>query len=298
MRIASTQLQTTLNDSLQTASGNMAELLQKMSSGKRYLLPSEDPISSVRLLRLEREEAAIDQYKSNIGALRSRLSMNESYLDGMTQDLMQARVLLLGADDTVSKEDVKDIAASLVSLRDSLFFTANTKDQEGHYYFSGTASSMPTLTLDGTAAAGSRYTATGNNDQQLVVVGNGVTQASNVALTEMAALLNQLDQSISALQSPPGGGYRAAVELGINGLDIALRSVGSKIANLGGAQNNMQMMEDNHANVSLSNQQSVRLLGSLDYAEAMISMDGYKLALEASQKAYGRISNLSLFDVL
>ncbi|WP_293933955.1 flagellar hook-associated protein 3 [Iodobacter sp.] len=298
MRIASTQLQTTLNESLQTASGNMAELLQKMSSGKRYLLPSEDPISSVRLLRLEREEAAIDQYKSNIGALRSRLSMNESYLDGMTQDLMQARVLLLGADDTVSKEDVKDIAASLVSLRDSLYFTSNTKDQEGHYYFSGTASSMPTLTLDGTAAAGSRYAATGNNDQQLVVVGNGVTQASNVALTEMAVLLNQLDQSISALQSPPSGGYRAAVEQGINGLDIALRSVGSKIANLGGAQNNMQMMEDNHANVSLSNQQSVRLLGSLDYAEAMISMDGYKLALEASQKAYGRISNLSLFDVL
>ena len=298
MRIASTQLQTTLNESLQTASGNMSELLQKMSSGKRFLLPSEDPIASVRLLRLEREEAALDQYKSNIGALRSRLSMNESYLDGMTQDLMQARVLLLGADDTVSKEDVKDIAASLVSLRDSLFFTANTKDQEGHYYFSGTASSVPTVTQDPLAPAGSRYSATGNRDQQMVVVGNGVTQASNVSLTEMAALLNQLDQSIAALQNPPATGYRGAVEQGIGGIDTALASVGSKIATLGGAQNNMQMMEDNHANVSLSNQQSVRLLGSLDYGEAMITMDSYKLALQASQKAYGKISSLSLFDVI
>lgn len=296
MRIASTQLQTTMNESLQSASSNMAELLQKMSSGKRYLLPSEDPISSVRLLRLEREEAAITQYSSNIGALRSRLSMNESYLDGMTQDLMQARVLLLGADDTVSKEDVKDIAASLVSLRDSLYFTANTKDQEGHYYFSGTASSTATLGLDNTAAAGSRYTALGNSDKQLVVVGNGVTQASNVALPEMAQLLNQLDLAITALQNPPG--YRPAVEQGINGIDAALRSMGSKIANLGGAQNNMQMMEDNHANVSLSNQQSVRLLGSLDYGAAMIEMDSYKLALQASQKSYGKISSLSLFDVL
>ncbi|MNT78126.1 flagellar hook-associated protein FlgL [compost metagenome] len=58
------------------------------------------------------------------------------------------------------------------------------------------------------------------------------------------------------------------------------------------------MMADNRGNVSLSNQQSITQLESLDYAQANINMNSYMLALQSSQKAYGRVSSLTLFDVL
>jgi flagellin-like hook-associated protein FlgL len=42
-----------------------------MANGNRIQLPSDDPVDSVRLSRLKREEAAITQYRDNIASSRS-----------------------------------------------------------------------------------------------------------------------------------------------------------------------------------------------------------------------------------
>ena len=91
MRISSNQYRSTLQLAMQNSSSDMADLLQKMSSGKSMLVPSENPIASVRLLRLQREEASLKQYHDNIGALKSQLSKNEALLDGMSASLRDAR---------------------------------------------------------------------------------------------------------------------------------------------------------------------------------------------------------------
>nr|WP_294865024.1 flagellar hook-associated protein FlgL [uncultured Pseudogulbenkiania sp.] len=303
MRVASNQFQASMSAAMQSANSRLADLQQQMSSGDRLLVPSDDPVASVRLLRLQREEAALTQYRDNIAALRSRLSMNESYLDGMSKDMMQARDLLVwAADGGNTADDLRAMSSSLANLRDSLFYAANTKDQEGRYLFSGTASATQTIAVDNTQPAGSRYSFSGNTDRQQVVIGHGVTQPANVTLEDLAAFLNQLDQTIDTLQSPtldPGNpSVGQTVRQTLDGTDTALKAIGVKIAQLGGAQNTLQMMDDNHSNVSLANQQSIANLGNLDYAEASINMNSYLLAVQASQKAYGKISALSLFDVI
>ena len=53
------------------------------------------------------------------------------------------------------------------------------------------------MSYNAAAPLGSRYSYTGNGQTQQVVVGNGVTQAANVTLPEVAPLLNQLDQMIA-----------------------------------------------------------------------------------------------------
>ena len=114
-------------------------------------------IAHVRLSRLEREEAAIAQYRDNIGALRSRLSTNESLLSAVNQDLLQVRDLLVwAADGANTSEDLNAMANNLVALRDSLFYTANSLDQEGRYVFSGTLSNTPTIAYDPLAAVGGK----------------------------------------------------------------------------------------------------------------------------------------------
>jgi len=303
MRIASTQYHATMNSALQEASGRVETLMQKMASGQRMLQPSDDPVNGVRLSRLRREDAALGQYRDNIGALRSRLQQNEGSLGSMVKTMLQVRDLVVWASDgSNSPKDLQAIADSLQSLRDSLFYSGNEKDQEGHYLFSGTAVTTPTLTLNAAAAVGSRYTATGNTAQQQVVVGNGVTQPANVSTPELAALLNQLDSSIAALRTPGATANVPAVQAtltaNLDGLDTTLDAINTKIATLGGAQNIVQTLDDNHANVSLSLQQSALKLGQLDYAEAAVQLNGYTSAVQATQKAYGKVSTLSLFDVL
>jgi flagellar hook-associated protein 3 FlgL len=303
MRIASTQYQDTMNSALQKAAAQVSALNQRMASGQRLLVPSDDPLTSVRLSRLNREEAAISQYRDNIGALKTRLQQSESQLDGMTSDMQQARDMLVGAlDGSNSSSDLAARANPLAALRDSLLYAANAKDQEGRYVFSGTASTTPTVTYDPNAPLGSRYTYTGNNETQQVVVSQGVTQPANVSVPEMAALLNQLDSVVATLQTPnvnvSDPATHAIVAAGLDGLDSAMDAVGTTIAQLGGEQNTLSTLDTNHANVSLSNQQALIDLGQLDYGDAAIQLTNYTTALEATQKAYAKVAGLSLFDVL
>jgi flagellar hook-associated protein 3 FlgL len=303
MRIASSQYQDTMNTALQLASSRVSELTEKMASGKRLLLPSDDPLVSVQLSRLTSEESAISQYRDNIGSLKTRLQQNESYLDGMTSDMHQARDLLVGAlDGSNSSDDLAAMAGPLQSLRDSLLFTANSKDQEGRYVFSGTATSTPAISYDATKPLGSRYSFTGNTETQSVVVSSGVTQPANVSVPDMFNLLNQLDSAIGALQTPgvnvSDAATHAVVSAGLDGIDAAMNSVSSTIGQLGGTQNILATLDTNHANVSLSNQQALIDLGQLDYGDAATQLNDFTTALQATQKAYAKVSGLSLFNVL
>ncbi|MBL8265493.1 flagellar hook-associated protein FlgL [Steroidobacter sp.] len=303
MRIASTQFHTTMNTALQKASSRLEDILQKMASGEKYSLPSEHPVTTVRMSRLYREEAALDQYRDNIGALQARLTQNEVYLSSMSNDMLSARDLLVwAADGSNTSEDVSAMAESLQPLLDSLFYVTNSTDAEGRYIFSGTAVATPTVTYDATAAVGSRYTYTGNTEVQRVVVGPGVTQPANVSLPEVATLLNQLEQVLATLQTPGvnvnDAAVRTQITTAMDGLDDVIESISGRIAGLGGSQNILATLETSHANVSLSNQQAALTLGQLDYSDAAVKLSGYTTAVQATQKAYAEVSKLSLFDVI
>lgn len=303
MRIASTQFHTTMNTALQQASGRLQGTLQKMASGERYSLPSESPIANVRLSRLSREEAALDQYLDNIETLQQQMAKNEAILTGMSADMLSARDLLVwAADGSNTSSDILAMAESFPPLMASLFYNSNSVDAEGRYIFSGTASNTPTLTYNPAAAVGSRYTATGNSIEQLVLVGNGITQPANIVLPEMAVLLNQLERVSVALTTPGATAnnpaVRAEITAGLTGLDAAINTNSGKVAGLGGAQNILATLQGNHRNVSLSNKQAALVIGQLDYGDAAVKMNGYTAAIEATQKAYAQISKLSLFDVI
>ncbi|NYE59723.1 flagellar hook-associated protein 3 FlgL [Duganella sp. 1224] len=303
MRIATSQFQATMNRALQDNQSAIASLTAQIASQKKIQVPSDDPVTSVRLSRLEREEAIVGQYRDNISSIKIRLSSNETYLQSMVNDINQVHDLLVWASDgSNTGDDLKAMVNSMTSLRDSLVYSANQKDQEGNYLFSGTATGTPAIAFDSAGTPGSRYSFSGNTDQQQSVVGNGINQTINVDVKGLEDLLNQMDATIAALSQPnvsPGDPtVKAALSANMDGATSALSLVSGKIASFGGAQNVMDTLDGNHANVSLSNQTALLDLGSLDMGEATIEMNGYNLALQASYKAYSKISNLSLFNIL
>ena len=303
MRIATSQYHMTMSRTLQAAQARLEHVMQQMATGQRVLLPSDDPVTTVRLSRIAREQAALSQYRDNIGALSVRLTQNETALDAGLQDLQQARDLLVWANDGANTAaDLNAMSSQMVSLRDSLFYTANSRDQEGRYLFSGTASETPTITYDAAAPAGSRYTFTGNTATQQVAVGNKITQPANVSLPEMEALLNRLDLAAQTLQAPGvtmgDPATAATLRAALTGVDEAMHGLSARIAGLGGAQNILSTLDETHGNVGVAAQQAVVTLSQLDYGEAAIRLAGYTTALQATQKAYVRVSGLSLFNQL
>lgn len=303
MRIATSQYQSTMNQSLQVNQERIGYLTQQMASGQRIQLPSDDPVDNVRLSRLRREESTLNQYRENIAAIKIRLSKNEDYLTSMVNDMIQGRDLLVwSSDGSNTPDDLRAMVSPLTSLRESLLYTANAVDQEGRYVFSGTLTDTAPIAFDPTAAAGARYTFAGNTNDQTVVVGNGITQVANGNVKGVEDLLNQLDAVIDALKqptmNPSDPALRALLAANLDGFDTALNLVSGKVAVLGGSHNILDTLDINHSNVSLSNQMALTDIGQLDYGFAATELNGYSNALQATYKAYAKIGTLSLFSVL
>ncbi|SFU64476.1 flagellar hook-associated protein FlgL [Pseudoduganella namucuonensis] len=304
MRIATSQFQASMNRSLNTNQEQISKLTAQMASGSRIQVPSDDPVNNVRISRLNREEAILGQHRANIDAVKIRLQKNETYLTSVVGDINQVRDLMVWALDGggTQPDDLQSMVQSLESLRDSMLYSANVKDAEGRYVFSGTLTDTPAITFDESAAPGSRYSYTGNNNKQQVVVGNGIAQTANVDVQGLETYLNRIDAVLGGLEtdgvSSNDPAMRELLKDALTGSDTAMSLISGKIAEFGGAQNILSTLADNHGNVSLSNQMAMTDLGKLDYGLAATELNGYNIALQSTYKAYAKVSNLSLFNVL
>ncbi|TFW23612.1 flagellar hook-associated protein FlgL [Duganella callida] len=299
MRIATSQFQSIMTRSLSDNQSMIASLTARIASQKAIQVPSDDPVTAVRLSRLNREEAIVGQYRENIASLKIRLSTNETYMQSMVNDITEVHDLMVwAADGGNTGDDLNSMVNSLTSLRDSLLYAANQKDQEGRYVFSGTLTDTAPMQDNGDGT----YSYVGNGNDQKAVVGNGISQTINENVDGLQDFLTKLTTTINALSvpgvSPSDPALRAAITDTMDGASSASDLMAGKIAKLGGAQNVMETLDGNHANVSLSNQSAILDLGSLDMGQAVTELDGYNLALQASYKAYAKISNLSLFNIL
>lgn len=304
MRIASQQFSSTMLATLRAGNSKLADLTTKMATGQRVQRASDDPIAAVRLLLLDRDTSVLQRFQKNIDTLSVRLQKNEAHLDGMLDTVMSAQdSLLSAADGSHSAADLNALAGPLRTLLDNLKQAANAKDGDGNYLFGGTQTDTPPIAYDPTAPAGSRYSFAGNSELQQVVIGHGVTQTANVTVDHLADVLNKLEVAVEAMEDPnvdpsdPAvrGVLTAALDsVKSNGID----AVSAKIAHLGGAQNTLSLMAENHSAQLVANGQATALVGELDAAEAIDKITNYMTAMQGTYKIYGRIQQLSLFDAI
>ncbi|MEK6349366.1 MAG: flagellar hook-associated protein FlgL [Burkholderia sp.] len=303
MRIASQSFGNSMVSTLRGSNAKIADLTARLASGRRIHVSSDDPIGAVRLMRLERDAAMLGQYRRNIDTLRGQLDRNELHLGSMQTQLDAARETMLRAmDGTHSAADLNAMAGALRTMRDDLVAAANATDNEGHYLFSGTLTDTETIGFDASAPAGSRYAFGGNREQRQVVVGNGVTQAANVGVDDLADTLNRLDAAIVRLEAADANASdpatRAATSAALDALTASFDTAGNRIAGLGGAQRTLDRLEDDHEAMLVANGQAADLVGGLDYAEATDALNNYLVAVKGSYQIYARVRQLSLFDVL
>lgn len=304
MRITNSQITATMHNSMNGNSAQLGKLMQQLSSNKRILLPSDDPIASMRVMRVEREEASLEQYRKNIDNVSSSLSTQEANLKSISDALLNVRDRLVwAANGSNTSEDLAAIAGELENLEKTLFSSANVRDEEGRYLFSGTLSDTAAVSFD---AATQTYTVTGNDKYRQAAVANGVLVEENVTAMDVFGadmdMLNELHSLVSMLQDPALDAANPAVGAQItatmNQLDATHNKLLGNITELGGRQNTLTLLSNSNDEVSLVNQKIEGELSQLDYAGATIDLNNYQLALQATQKTYLKINELSLFSLL
>lgn len=192
MRISTTMQYQNALAYIQNANSAVDEAASQYSTGKLFETASEDPAGMSAKIKYDSAIASYAQYTRNAGFAYDDLTEEETALEAMWTTLSSVNTSLIQAvDGTNDSESLDAIAEYLESLRDQLFDLMNTQNTEGEYIFSGSQSSVPTMTLtsDGT------YTCQADGSTRSVQISPSITvQTSDSGLNifENCSLANTL----------------------------------------------------------------------------------------------------------
>lgn len=185
MRVSTNMLYDLGVNTINQQYSDLLKLQQQLSTGRRILKPSDDPIASARALDVSQAQSTNEQYMTNGEYATSALELQESVLSQFTDLLQDARVLAVNAGNpSLSEANLASLATELQHRYDQLLGLANSTDGNGQYLFSGYKGGVQPFTISSSGAV----TYNGDQGQRLMQV----SASRQVAVSSSGAEVFQL----------------------------------------------------------------------------------------------------------
>lgn len=150
MRISSFEIHRQAASQLTQLGADVARTQQQISSGKRIVDPSDDPVGAARAVELKQAIATRGQYLQNANAADNALSLEDSILGQVSNLINRVQELTIQAGSGVqTQDDRRYIAAEIQSRFQELVSLVNTKDADGQYIFAGFKSDTAPFAVNG-----------------------------------------------------------------------------------------------------------------------------------------------------
>jgi len=139
MRVSTSQIYSIADIGMRDAQVSINKTNEQISSGKRVLSPSDDPVAATSILMLNQELARTTQFNKNINIAENNLNLEETTLDSVVALVQRTRELAVKAGNTaaLSASDYKAIAAEIDGSIGQLLNLQNTRNASGQYIFGG-----------------------------------------------------------------------------------------------------------------------------------------------------------------
>ncbi|BCQ24549.1 flagellar hook-associated protein FlgL [Caballeronia sp. NK8] len=194
MRISSSQYFNLNVASMSDQQSTLASMYQQISSGKRILTASDDPLGAAQAVQLTLKSGALAQYSTNQTTALSSLQQEDSTLGNVSSVLQSIQTQIVHAGDgSLTDADRTSVANTIQGLRDQLFSLANTTDSNGNYIFSGLKGGTAPFSND-PSGVGANYS--GDFGQRAVQISEG--RSISVGDTGVSIF-----QSVSPTESDP-----------------------------------------------------------------------------------------------
>lgn len=165
MRISSNTLFDNNVSAMGQQQARLLQTQQQISTGRRILTASDDPVAAARALDVSQSDAMNTQYAANRSMARHTLSLAESTLQSVTSLIQDVQTATVNAGNgTLNNSDRKTIATDLSGRLQELVGLANSTDGVGNYLFAG----FQSRTQPFDTAAGALYY--GDDGQRLMQV--------------------------------------------------------------------------------------------------------------------------------
>ncbi|MBI3608258.1 MAG: flagellar hook-associated protein FlgL [Nitrospirae bacterium] len=235
MRVSERMIFESLVGHMQRQSASLLSLQDQVASGKAVNKPSDDPIKQSQILNYDTTLATADQYLRNIGDAQSWVSVSESVLASVQNQLVRAHELALQlVNGTNTPEDRANGAKEVREIFDHLVAEANTV-HDGRYIFAGYETSTRPFVDQGryigTAITVPVTIGAGNNGLTIAVDGVSTTVTlTNGAYATGAALATMVQSVVNADAALQAAGRSVTVTFDTDHLVITSDATGGTSA--------------------------------------------------------------------
>ena len=296
MRISSSQYHDTAIRNIQTSSQKYSQLSVQMATNQRITKPSDDPLGSVLVLRLDSELTSLEQYGKNMELVTYTLSQQETQLTSINNLLLSVQSLVTAAADASYGEDeLKAMANELAVLMPGIADLLNAKDGDGNYLFAGSEIDQQPFVKDATG----QYIYQGDALVRKVAVSSNTLVDANIVGSDLvpgATFLNDLQDYVALLQAPPVGGAGNESRAMLDKLSTVLGDTTSAITKIGGIVSSLESLEFTNTDIALFTENLRDDLTAVHYPSAYIEMNNALASYESTLKVYSSVSQLSLFN--
>ncbi|EER6714071.1 flagellar hook-filament junction protein FlgL [Escherichia coli] len=278
---------------------------EQMSTGKRVVNPSDDPIAASQAVVLSQAQAQNSQYTLARTFATQKVSLEESVLSQVTTAIQNAQEKIVYASNgTLSDDDRASLATDIQGLRDQLLNLANTTDGNGRYIFAGyKTETAPFSEEKGKYVGASRSMVIGHTGDKIFdsITSNAVAEPDGSA--SETNLFAMLDSAIAALKTPVADSEAdkeiaaAALDKTNRGLKNSLNNVLTVRAELGTQLNELESLDSLGSDRALGQTQQMSDLVDVDWNATISSYIMQQTALQASYKAFTDMQGLSLFQL-
>lgn len=291
---------------------------EQMSTGKRVIKPSDDPIAASQAVVLSQAQAQNSQYALARTFATQKVSLEENVLGQVTTAIQSAQEKIVYAGNgTLSDDDRASLATDLEGIRNQILNLANSTDGNGRFIFAGyKTESAPfsgganSITYKGGDSAVTQSV----DSSRIMTIGHTGTQVFN-SLTSNAVpepdgtnsetnLFNMLDSAIETLRKPAEGlddtqkaDLTAAIDKTNRGLKNSLNNVLTVRAELGTQLSELDKLDELGGDRALGQAQQMSDLVDVDWNSAISSYVMQQAALQASYKAFSDMQGMSLFQL-
>ncbi|MFZ2267889.1 MAG: flagellar hook-associated protein FlgL [Azonexus sp.] len=173
MRISTSMIFSNATQNMLQLQSGIYHLQNQMSTGRRILTPSDDPVAAAQALTISQNQAVNKQYLDNQGNAADKLALIEGHINSVSELIVSVQEQAASAvGKTGSDPLLKVIAAEIRQRYDELVGLSNSSDALGDYVFSGFSSKIQPFSAQG--SPGSRTVSyAGDGGQQQLQVASG-----------------------------------------------------------------------------------------------------------------------------
>lgn len=309
MRISSNYIFDTYLKYDKARQADIVKYSNQLSSGKKLLNPSDDPISLAQSLRFKSIKSDLDGYTKNIDITRNIQLISETALTNIIETSQETRVEIVRLLNTgvLDSDDAEVLKSYLIDTRDYLINLANLKIGD-KYVFSGVTSQTAPIDASGVYQGsqdettvpiakgvevpirynGNKYLGIDNDDDKMILVKviDRVVEIIDNALSGTGSLTDLNRDDVVTVN-----GQTMSI---LDGFDTGLSAIMQYRSVLGSQNKTVEDIRMQHEMFKVNYSELISKLEDADLANSIAQLEKSKIAYEATIASFAQNKDLSL----